>query len=31
MLMCQHVRSTFDKAVVDYKMSKPVKDMSIEK
>ncbi|XP_034687131.1 DNA-directed RNA polymerases I and III subunit RPAC2 [Vitis riparia] len=31
MLMCQHVRSTFDKAVVDYKLSKPVKDMSIEK
>lgn len=29
MLMCQHVRSTFDKAVVDFKMSKPIEDMNI--
>lgn len=29
MLMCQHVRSTFNKAVVDFKMSKPIEDMNI--
>ncbi|KAK4286556.1 hypothetical protein QN277_003097 [Acacia crassicarpa] len=30
MLMCQHVRSTFDKSVNDFKMSKTVKDMDIK-
>ncbi|XP_028757152.1 uncharacterized protein LOC114716331 [Neltuma alba] len=30
MLMCQHVRSTFDKSVNDFKMSKNVKDMDIK-
>ncbi|KAJ4972007.1 hypothetical protein NE237_005106 [Protea cynaroides] len=27
--MCQHVRTTFDKAVVDFKTSEPVKAMNI--
>jgi DNA-directed RNA polymerase I and III subunit RPAC2 len=30
MVMCQHVNSTFDKAVVDFKMSKSVDGMDIE-
>ncbi|GMN23918.1 hypothetical protein TIFTF001_000342 [Ficus carica] len=30
MRMCQHVRSTFDKAVADFKMSQPVKSMNID-
>ncbi|XP_058070837.1 uncharacterized protein LOC131219609 [Magnolia sinica] len=30
MLMCQHVRSTFDKAVVDFRVSEPVKEMNID-
>ena len=30
MLMCQHVRRTFDKAVQDFKMSKTVKYMDSE-
>ncbi|KAI9079359.1 hypothetical protein K1719_038658 [Acacia pycnantha] len=30
MLMCQHVRSTFDKSVNDFKMSNTVKDMDIK-
>ncbi|KAK9279032.1 hypothetical protein L1049_012707 [Liquidambar formosana] len=30
MQMCQHVRSTFDKAVVDFKMSHPAEAMNIE-
>ncbi|XP_057976903.1 uncharacterized protein LOC131164022 [Malania oleifera] len=29
-LMCQHVRNTFDKAVTDFKMSKPIEAMKIE-
>ncbi|XP_077229215.1 RNApolymerase 14 kDa subunit isoform X2 [Tasmannia lanceolata] len=30
MVMCQHVRSTFDKAVVDFRVSEPVKQMNIK-
>ncbi|KAH7542330.1 hypothetical protein FEM48_Zijuj02G0062100 [Ziziphus jujuba var. spinosa] len=30
MLMCHHVRSTFDKAVGDFKISQTVKDMHIK-
>ncbi|CAN6555108.1 unnamed protein product [Malus baccata var. baccata] len=30
MVMCQHVRSTFDKAVVDFRMSKSVNGMDID-
>lgn len=30
MLMCQHVRSTFDKAVSDFKRTKTVEDMDTE-
>ncbi|XP_050383128.1 uncharacterized protein LOC126799910 [Argentina anserina] len=30
MVMCQHVSNTFDKAVVDFKMSKSVDGMDIE-
>ncbi|KAF6161002.1 hypothetical protein GIB67_007643 [Kingdonia uniflora] len=28
--ICQHVRSTFDNAVVDFRMSQPVKAMNIK-
>ncbi|CAL9004702.1 unnamed protein product [Prunus brigantina] len=30
MVICQHVRSTFDKAVVDFRMSKSVNGMDID-
>ncbi|CAL9011777.1 hypothetical protein GBA52_010346 [Prunus armeniaca] len=30
MVVCQHVRSTFDKAVVDFRMSKSVNGMDID-
>ncbi|XP_068655525.1 uncharacterized protein [Aristolochia californica] len=30
MVMCQHVRTTFDKAVVDFKAGKELEDMEIE-
>ena len=30
MLMCRHVRSTFDKAVEDFKASNAVKAMNID-
>ncbi|PON70853.1 DNA-directed RNA polymerase Rpb11, 13-16kDa subunit, conserved site [Parasponia andersonii] len=30
MLMCKHVRQTFDQAVVDFKKKKPVQDMNID-
>ena len=30
MVMCQHVSNTFDKAVVDFKMSNSVEGMDIE-
>ncbi|GKV08008.1 hypothetical protein SLEP1_g19699 [Rubroshorea leprosula] len=31
MLMCRHVRSTFDKAVDEFKISNPVEEMNIGK
>ncbi|GKV33001.1 hypothetical protein SLEP1_g41560 [Rubroshorea leprosula] len=30
MLMCRHVRSTFDKAVDEFRISNPVKEMNID-
>ncbi|KAF5744546.1 DNA-directed RNA polymerases I and III subunit RPAC2 [Tripterygium wilfordii] len=30
MLICQHVRSTFDEAVADFKMSQPMETMEIK-
>nr|DAD28371.1 TPA_asm: hypothetical protein HUJ06_029839 [Nelumbo nucifera] len=30
MIMCQHVRSTFDNAVAEFRTSKTVEDMKIK-
>ncbi|XP_071723072.1 uncharacterized protein [Rutidosis leptorrhynchoides] len=30
MSMCHHIRNTFDKAVVDFKVSRPVEKMNID-
>ncbi|XP_022150895.1 DNA-directed RNA polymerases I and III subunit RPAC2 [Momordica charantia] len=30
MVVCQHVRNTFDKSVLDFKLTKPVGDINIK-